>query len=173
MKQARHVLGAIAAAGVVLGAAPVLADRGTDFKARLKSLNEVPSVVTGASGKFEGDLNRAGDQIAWELRYEGLEGTVTQAHIHVGQRHTNGGISVFFCTNLGNGPAGTQACPPSPARISGTFTAADVVGPAGQGVSPGEFADLLKALKAGAAYANVHSTLAPGGEIRGQIEGDD
>jgi hypothetical protein len=173
MKQSRHVLGAIAAAGVVLGAAPVLADRGTDFKARLRSLNEVPSVVSGASGKFDADLGRGGGQITWELRYEGLEGAVTQAHIHVGQRHTNGGISVFLCSNLGNGPAGTQACPMPPARISGTITPADVIGPAGQGVSAGEFADLLKALKAGAAYANVHSTLYPAGEIRGQIEGDD
>ena len=31
----------------------------------------------------------------------------------------NGGISVFLCSNLGNGPAGTQPCPPGPATITG------------------------------------------------------
>jgi hypothetical protein len=54
-------------------------------------------------------------------------------------------------------PPGTQACP-SP---SGTITAADVVGPTAQGVAPGEFDELVRAIRAGAAYANVHSTLFP------------
>jgi hypothetical protein len=173
MNQARRAFAAIAAAGAAFWAAPILADGGTDFKARLKSVNEVPSVISGASGRFDADLRKGDDRITWELRYEGLEGGVTQAHIHVGQHHTNGGISVFLCSNLGNGPAGTQACPAPPARISGTIRPADVIGPAVQGVAAGEFDDLLKALKSGAAYANVHSTVWPAGEIRGQIGSDD
>jgi hypothetical protein len=55
-------------------------------------------------------------------------------------------------------------------------TAADVIGPTGQGVAAGEFEEVLKAIRAGVAYANVHSTRNQGGEIRGQIragDGDD
>ena len=49
----------------------------------------------------------------YELSYSGLEGTVLQAHIHFGKRAINGGISLFLCANLGNGPAGTPTCPQS------------------------------------------------------------
>jgi len=34
----------------------------------------------------------------------------------------------------------------------------------------GELADVIAAICAGVAYANVHTTLSPGGEIRGQIK---
>ena len=93
-------------------------------------------------------------------------------HIHFGKRALNGGISVFLCTNLGNAPAtgpAVQACPPAPAEISGVIMAANVTGPAGQGIAGGEFAELLAAIRSGAVYVNIHSTAFPGGEIRGQL----
>ncbi len=80
--------------------------------------------VPGAS------VRTSSEEIRFELSYAHLTGAVQQAHIHLGQRAVNGGISVFLCSNLGNGPAGTQACPPAPAKISGTIRPADVVGPA-------------------------------------------
>jgi hypothetical protein len=79
---------------------------------------------------------------------------------------------VFFCTNLGNGPAGTQPCPAAPATVTGSFTSTNVIGPVGQGIFVGDFAALVTALRTGTAYANVHSTLYPGGEIRGQVQRD-
>ena len=93
-----------------------------------------------------------------------------QAHIHLGQRAQSGGIAVFLCTNLANGPAGTQACPAPPATITGTITPADVIGPAAQGIAAGEFGELTDAIRAGVTYVNVHSSLYPGGEIRAQLE---
>jgi hypothetical protein len=108
----------------------------------------------------------------YTLTYSGLTGAVQQAHSHFAQKGVNGGIMVFYCTNLGNGPAGTQACPAS-GTITGRVTAADIIGGAGaQGISPGEFAEVLRAIRAGSAYTNVHSNLFPGGEIRGQIAPD-
>lgn len=141
-------------------------------RARLVGVQEVPSISTPAGGRFRAVIDEDAGMITYTLTYDGLEAAVQQAHIHVGQRHTNGGISAFLYSNLGNGPAGTQACPNAPAEITGTIMSAAVIGPAGQGVAAGEFAELLAAIRAGAAYANVHTEKFPGGEIRGQIRGD-
>jgi hypothetical protein len=140
-----------------------------NFTTNLDSFEEVPALSSPAVGTFTARLNNAGTEIAWELHYDGLAADATQAHIHFGQKSVNGGIMVFLCSNLGNGPAGTQACPLRSATLTGTFTAADVLGPGAQGIAAGEFDEVVEALRAGIAYANVHTTLFPGGEIRGQL----
>lgn len=148
-----------------------------NIKELLIGYEEVPSVSTTGSGVFDARINKAGDEVAYTLTYSDLEGAVQQAHIHLGQVGVNGGITVFLCTNLGNGPVGIQPCPAPPATITGTIAAADVSPniPAtqaarNQGLNTGEFDEFLAALRAGALYVNVHSTTWPGGEIRSQIE---
>jgi hypothetical protein len=146
----------------------------------LNGYEEVPAVSTGASGVLRAritDDNTNGlivfeGKIQYELSYTNLEGNVTQAHIHLGQPAVNGGISVWLCSNLPSPPtpAGTQPCPPPPARIFGEITAANVVGPTAQGIAPGEFAELVRAIRAGKTYVNVHSDKFPGGEVRSQID---
>jgi CHRD domain len=148
-----------------------LADEGSKNNAegRLRGYQEVPAVSSTGSGSFEAKIVND-SQIEWTLSYRDLEGSITQSHIHFGQQSVNGGITVFFCTNLGNGPAGTPICPPAPATISGTIVASDVgAGAAGQGIAAGEFAELLAAIRAGKTYANVHTTKHAGGEIRAQL----
>jgi hypothetical protein len=162
---------------LVLGVSIVLAGaanangRGKEqtVRARLIGVNEVPSVSTQAQGWFRAKVDENSGMITYWLSYAGLEAPVQQAHLHFGQHHTNGGVSVFLCTNLGNGPAGTQACPAAPAVVTGAIMMADVIGPGAQGIAPGEFAELLAAIRAGAVYANVHTEAFPGGEIRGQL----
>jgi hypothetical protein len=178
MRQKRVQLAAavavVAIASVV--ATTAFAGGGKEIREHLTGYEEVPVVSTEGDGKIELELRR--DEIRYELRYEDLEGAVTQAHIHFGQRSVNGGISVWLCGNASPGPPpiapppGTPVCPPSPAEVSGTITAEDVVGPAAQGIAPGEFDELLRAIKAGVTYANVHSSMFPGGEIRGQLNED-
>lgn len=143
-----------------------------DAITRLRGFEEVPSISSPGGGRFEAAVD--GNEVHWELSYFHLKGSVTQAHIHFAQRGVNGGIMVFLCSNLGNGPAGTQVCPPSgsqaaPTTIRGVFGPNDVIGPTGQGIGPGEYAEVLRAIRAGNAYVNVHSDLYPGGEIRGQL----
>lgn len=69
----------------------------------------------------------------------------------------------------GQRPRRDGACPPPPATIKGTITAADVIGPAAQGIAPGELGELMQAIRAGVTCANVHSTKFPNGEIRSQL----
>jgi hypothetical protein len=158
-----------AACALGVGGVAVAGGGGEPFEGTLSGYEEVPAVSTAATGRFDAVVRVHKGKIEWKLSYARLTGNVTQAHIHFAQPAVNGGISVFLCSNLPNPPAGTQACPPAPATITGTATARDVVGPAEQGIAPGEFGELVAAMRAGVTYANVHSTTFPGGEIRGQL----
>ena len=112
MKKVSAAICLVVAAGVLaLG----LTDGFKNIKELLTGAEEVPYVSTTADGRFEARINREETEIEYTLSYSALEGDVQQAHIHIGQKKVNGGISVFLCSNLGNGPAGTQACPPAPA----------------------------------------------------------
>ena len=140
----------------------------------LTGYEETPSAVsTTGTGSFNARISNDESRIDWELSYSDLEGAVQQAHIHFGQKSVTGPITIFLCTNLGNGPAGTQPCPAPPATISGTIVAADVTNLANErGISAGELDEVIAAIRAGATYVNVHSTRWPGGEIRAQIDGN-
>jgi hypothetical protein len=152
-------LAAFALAGRALaGTAVAIAD--------MKGTNEVPSIITGASGKFTATITA--NQIKYKFSFSGLTGDSLFAHIHVGERHTNGEVTVFLCNNTATGPA-PQPCPHGSGTIAGTITSADVIGPAGQGVDAAEFAAVLAAIQAGATYANIHTSVFPTGEIRGQL----
>jgi len=171
---------ALAVVGVLAASAFVVSAQGfKNIREVLTGYQEVPVVSTTGSGEFRARISNDGASIDYELSYANLEGAVQQSHIHIGQAGVNGGISVFLCTNLGNGPAGTQQCPPPPATISGTITAADVspnipstAAARTQGLNTGEMDELVAAIRAGATYVNVHSTTWPGGEIRKQINGN-
>jgi hypothetical protein len=145
-------------------------DDNRSFSARFLGVNETPSISTDATASLRLTINGSGDSatISYTLTYSGLRAPVTQAHIHFAQARVMGGIMVFLCTNLGNGPAGTPACPQS-GTVSRTLTAADVVGPVPQGIAAGQMGRVVNAIRAGAAYGNVHSTMFPAGEIRGQL----
>ncbi|HSS48922.1 MAG TPA: CHRD domain-containing protein [Thermoanaerobaculia bacterium] len=136
--------------------------------AHLRSYEEVPALSTPGSGDFVATINAAGTEMNYQLRYSNLQGKVTQSHLHFGQKAVNGGIMIFLCSNLGNGPAGTQACPQE-GTISGVIQAANVTGNT-QGIAPGELFEIIQGIRGGVVYANVHSDLFPGGEIRGQLQ---
>jgi hypothetical protein len=166
--RARNVVGSlIGAATSLLAALPAAAQT---LHATLESYQEVPAVSSAASGSFRAKIDKHAGTIQWELAYNDMESAAQQAHIHFGQHSVNGGVSVFLCTNLGNGPAGTPPCPATSANLNGVITGSSIVGPGGQGLSAGEFDELVAAIRRGVTYVNVHSTMWPGGEIRGQIK---
>jgi hypothetical protein len=141
------------------------------FRVALDGYQEIPTLSTTGRGLLVLHLGQEGSSIGYALRYEALEGDVQQAHIHLGRPAFNGGVMVFLCSNLGNGPAGTPTCPgPREGRVSGTLDASSVVGAAAaQGVAAGELDEVIAALRRRAAYVNVHTTKYMGGEIRGDI----
>ena len=173
----RTMFAAVACA-LAMGTAPALADRDNDhFSARLSGFEEVGGVGAGQTGAIlsggtatlDLQLDRNAQTLTYTLEFSGLSTDVTQAHIHFGKRHVGGGVMVFFCSNLGNGPAGTPMCPAGGGTVTGTVGAAGVVGPTGQGVTAGDFNAVIEALDSHTAYANIHTTKFPAGEIRGQI----
>ena len=154
----------------LLVAAPALAQvvGGTAF-ARLRGFDEVPATAVPNNGTFNATINDAGTEITFNLTYNVPEGNVTQAHLHFAQKGVNGGIVLFLCSNLGNGPAGTQACPTNNGTITGTLDAGDVLAVPAQSALAGDMFSVLRAIRAGIVYANVHTDLLPGGSIRGQL----
>jgi CHRD domain len=150
--------------------------------ATLISLEEVPVVSSAAArGRFKATIDTLNQTISYELSYEGLEAAPTQAHIHIGQRRVNGGISLFLCGNPPNVPPAPvpapPPCPAAPATITGELTAANIAGPVGQGIeltagTTNAFAEIVEMVLDGFTYANVHSAKFPAGEVRGQVRVD-
>jgi hypothetical protein len=172
------VLVGVATAALAIGSYAIAGGGSNRVEAEdMNGYLEPPSISTVASGDFKARIDEGDDTIRWKLSYRRLEAPVQQAHIHFGQKSVNGGISVFLCSNLGNGPPGTQACPPPPVTIRGTIRPQDVspnipatLAARNQGIDTGEFDELVAAIRAGVTYANVHSEKFPTGEIRGQIK---
>ena len=155
--------------------------RAESVHANLRGFEETPSAIsTGASGEFHAKIIKD-SLIEYELSYSGLEGTITQSHIHFGRRGVSGGISLWLCQSATNKDPTNRAptCPQEAqglTTVKGSLTALNLVGPTAQGIVGGasggtaeEFAEIIKAIRANAAYANVHSSVYTTGEIRGQI----
>ena len=144
------------------------------FGASLSGFNEIGSVGAGETGAILSngrgslvlDLNRKAGTADYTLTYSGLGSSVTVAHIHFGKVHVAGGIIVFLC-----GRGGQAACPAGGGTVSGTITAGNVQAIASQNVNAGDFDALEDALTTNTAYANVHTSNFPAGEIRGQVRG--
>jgi hypothetical protein len=144
---------------------------------RLVGYQETPQTInSAASGEFSASIHEDGTAIDYQLTYRDLSSSPLQSHIHFGRPGLTGGVVLFLCTNLAP-PAGVpvpQACPAPPATITGTLTAANIIAGTTQGIDAGAagFAEVLKAIRSDAAYANVHTTLHPSGEIRGRLASD-
>jgi CHRD domain len=177
----RRRLQLVLAIGVVslLGAVgvAVATGGGQDIRERLTGYEETPQALsTPANGEFKAHVSRFSEKLTYRLSYRDFESDVTQAHIHFGARATSGGISVWLCGNPSPTimpPAGTPTCPLREGTVNGVLEPDDVVGPGGQGIAPGEWDELVDAIRAGVTYANVHSVNRGPGEIRAQLEDDD
>jgi hypothetical protein len=137
-----------------------------NFHARLSGYQETPGTISSTGvGEFRAKLV-APDKLHYVFRYSGLEGGASLfAHVHFGARATSGGVSFFLC----GGSTKPDPCPNVSGTVEGDVGPADVIGPNAQGIEPGSFGEIISAMQAGQAYANIHTTRWTGGEIRGQI----
>ena len=154
----RAILLAMVTALVFGAVAPAASAQPTSFRAVLSGGNEVPAVDTLARGVATFQLSDDGTELSFRLVVANIENVVA-SHIHVAPAGVNGPVVAFLFSGAPGGRSdGVLA--------EGTITAANLVGPlAGHPLS-----DLIAAMEAGNAYANVHTSPAHlGGEIRGQI----
>jgi hypothetical protein len=135
------------------------------FFAKLKGRNEVPPVNSDAFGIAKFISNKHSTKIKFALEVKNIDNFV-QAHIHFGERGENGPVLVFlFGANLEtledqNGITTRKGL------VTGTITDDDIVK---NNVGVKDVKDLLKLMKKGRTYVNVHTEQNPAGEIRGQI----
>src|SRR5438552_17152413 len=176
------VVAAMALATVIAGPSPATAHDDNKLKAKMDGNQEEPVCATTGTGTFDATISADETSVSYVLTYDLQGATVQQGHIHLGQRNVSGGISVWLCqtplaTPPFTDPTGlAPTCPGTPGTVTGTFTRAYVSGPATQGIAGGaggptteEFAQLIDEIRRGKTYANVHSNICPGGEVRGQI----
>jgi hypothetical protein len=165
-------LAILAALLIALPASAAPSHHGDRIRTDLVGFEEVPSVSTVAAGFFEARVGPNDSFFDYTLTYSGLQGQVRQAHIHFAQAAVNGPIVIWLCgTSFNPGPAGTQPCPQS-GTVTGTIRVENVLAsPTTQQLAQGEIQEIIAAMRAGAAYVNVHSDISPGGEIRGQFGG--
>jgi hypothetical protein len=163
----RKLLILMAGAGLalVVAAPAVVGDSDQEFRASLSGYLENPSVSTTARGSFSAEVK--GSTIRYTLSFRDLGSNSLFAHIHFARPDVNGGVAAFLC-----GGGGKPACPTLGGTVRGVIHRADVVGPEGQGIKGGEFGELVRAMRNGATYVNVHSVNHPGGELRGNIRRD-
>lgn len=154
-------VGVALAAGLLT--APALRADTEVFSATLEGDNEVPPNNTDGQADFRMEVD--GNSITFTLTFSGLSTPLFVSHLHFAPTKVAGGVMIFLCGG-GNQPA----CPSATSgTITGTITAANVTGPVGQGIDAGDLVSAFEAVREGNAYANMHTTKFPGGEIRGQV----
>jgi hypothetical protein len=133
-----------------------------NFGAHATGAQEVPARETRAQGQATFQLSADGSELSYRLIVANIE-DVTQAHIHLAPAGANGPVVVWLY----------PSAPPAQ-HIEGRFqgvlgegviTEASFVGP----LAGMEMTDLIDHIRKGNAYVNVHTTLYPPGEVRGQI----
>lgn len=119
--------------------------KGIGFTAKLDGVQEVPPVTTNANGTAwlsYGDNVTEAEGLFYRVTIAGLSSNLTAAHFHRGAAGINGGVA--------------QAITFSDSTVSSVWSNISDVD--------------LGALAKGNIYLNVHTTINPSGEIRGQVQ---
>ena len=134
------------------------------FKADLTGYNEVPAVLTTASGQVTVAVSSDQKSLNVTLTFSKLLGVAQSASLYLGSPATSGGVIALLCG--GTAPA----CPTTAdGTVTITLSASEVLAITAQGLAAADLASVIQALANGAIYVNVVSNKFPNGEIRGQL----
>jgi hypothetical protein len=141
-----------------MSAAPVLAQT-VRMRATLSSGEETPAaLLSGAAGAADFAVDMTNNEISVDLRVFNLPTGTTAGHIHVGPRGVSGPVVIDFPI-----PTGRTGDLAQVFRIGiGQFHARPEIG-------INTIQDAIQSIVLGNAYANIHTSANPGGEIRGQL----
>jgi hypothetical protein len=141
-----------------LGTAAEKYDAPHTYKAVLSGSMVVPPAKTMAKGMATFVPEKGETELHYKLTVEDIE-NVTAAHIHLGKRGKNGApvVGLFAGPKKEGKFSGTLA--------EGTITQNELVG----SLSGKTIKDMIKMIRAGDLYVNVHTDKYPDGELRGQI----
>ena len=134
------VFSALAVSTAFLLASPAMAEV-VKYKATLDGSQQSPPVTTKGKGTATFTFDTAKKKLSWNVKYSGLSGPATAAHIHAGRPGRSGAVLIPLCAPCRTGATGTVAVP----------------------------AAAMQAVLSGATYVNVHTKKNPGGEVRGQL----
>ncbi len=125
--------------------------------AQMNGANERPTANTSAANGAA-IFTRSGNTVSFTVAFQGIASNPTGLHIHAPANASQAtGIAVDLLKTTQMGPSGV---------LTGTFTTSDIRSVAGQ---PAVSLDsLMTLIRTGNAYVNVHSSVYPAGEIRGQ-----
>ena len=143
---------------LVVGLASTSYAKDKSFKAILSGSESVPAIETMAKGDVTFIFMKDSKALSYHVTVSDIE-NVTAAHIHLGKKGENGPPVALISNEKKAGKfSGTLA--------EGTITEKELMGSLmGKSVK-----DLVKEIKKGNAYLNVHTDKYPNGEIRGQIK---
>jgi len=156
----RWMLPLFAAVALVgFGAAPASAQQYT-LTATLSGAGETPApgINTGAFGSATVVVDMTARTVTYTVTVFNLPSGVTASHIHAGAAGTAGPVVVNFA-------------PPTTASNDFSFTGVvpDTAFALNPAVGIRSADDMFQAILGGNSYVNVHSSVNPGGEIRGQL----
>lgn len=145
-----------------------------NFTATMTPAGEVGATLNGnpaGSGTFSAALDTSTNVLTWTFSFQGLTSNVNNGHIHGPfPSGTANAASVILNFNPAAPPTGGTGLTfvgfgaATAGNGGGSITLGATV--IGAGVSGDS---LKKLLLSGNVYVNIHTTLNPGGEIRGQI----
>lgn len=157
MRKLSYALGALAIS-LLTASVGFSAEKGS-FTAKLSGAEAGPAVMTEASGKAEFKLSKDGKELSYKLAVTNL-GNVTAAHIHLGKAGKEGPPV-----------AGLFAGPKKEGSFSGVLAEGVLTDKNLMGSLSGKpLGELVKLVKSGSTYVNIHTDAYPGGELRGRIK---